>query len=144
MARIVNHRDSGSGSREASAHGQPVILFDPLKLSSSHLLRGPTVQQARLASSNTCTAVRSSPKLEGCVHCPRPLAGEDRGPLRNAMGRVRALCQPSSLIYPILLRFAAQDGPLSSPAGGGRRQRQRNTCGDDGIGKMTWEKSHAG
>ena len=43
-------------------------------------------------------------------------AGEDRGPLRNAMGKVRALGRQSALIYPIRLRCATQDGPLSSPA----------------------------
>ncbi len=32
------------------------------------------------------------------------------------MGKVRALGRQSALIYPILLRFASQDGPLSSPA----------------------------
>ncbi len=43
-----------------------------------------------------------------------------RGVLAHEMGKVRALGRQSALIYPIRLRCATPDGPLSSPASQGK------------------------
>ena len=54
-------------------------------------------------------------QLKLCV-LSSPAKRERKGPNRKAIGEVRALCRQRALIYPILHRFASQDGPLSSPA----------------------------
>ena len=47
---------------------------------------------------------------------PRPRKRERKGPAAERGGEVRDSCRQWALNFPILLRFATPDGPLSSPA----------------------------
>ena len=74
------------------------------------------VPAGRLLLNGLIWVVRLNSEIEAMLLVLACGTRERRGPNRKAIGEVRALCRQSALIYPILLRFASQDRPLSSPA----------------------------